>query len=274
MHAGRAGQVNGSELDAAPHPARGAPSAAGARMRPWRPTARVRPGGDRPAAGSACVAARPADPPGASRSPARRDARPGRAGRACAGRRLRRPGSRHVVVAPGRRRRAGLVRPAHRRRDRHRVREVAGLPAADLSAISASIERPGARGDTVLYLSPTKALAHDQLAAMSGLDIGGRSGHHVRRRLLARGARLDPQPRQLRADQSRHGASHDAAQPCSAGRRSGDRCGSSWSTSATTTAGSSAPTSRRSCAGSAGSPPTTARSRPSSWPRRPPPSPM
>jgi DEAD/DEAH box helicase domain-containing protein len=42
-----------------------------------------------------------------------------------------------------------------------------------LSAIAESIVRPGARGDSVLYLSPTKALAHDQLAAMAGLQIDG-----------------------------------------------------------------------------------------------------
>ncbi len=45
------------------------------------------------------------------------------------------------------------------------------MPA--LTAITRSVEHPGARGDTVLYLSPTKALAHDQLAAMSGLDVPG-----------------------------------------------------------------------------------------------------
>ncbi|MBA2573748.1 MAG: DEAD/DEAH box helicase [Nocardioidaceae bacterium] len=42
-----------------------------------------------------------------------------------------------------------------------------------LSAIAASVERPGARGDTVLYVSPTKALAHDQFAAMTGLGVPG-----------------------------------------------------------------------------------------------------
>jgi DEAD/DEAH box helicase domain-containing protein len=42
-----------------------------------------------------------------------------------------------------------------------------------LSTIARSIERPGARGDSVLYLSPTKALAHDQLASMAGLEIDG-----------------------------------------------------------------------------------------------------
>lgn len=41
-----------------------------------------------------------------------------------------------------------------------------------LSGIAASVQRPGARGDTVLYLSPTKALAHDQFAAMASLNVG------------------------------------------------------------------------------------------------------
>jgi DEAD/DEAH box helicase domain-containing protein len=45
------------------------------------------------------------------------------------------------------------------------------LPA--LSAIAASMDKPGARGDTVLYLAPTKALAHDQLGTMRGLDVPG-----------------------------------------------------------------------------------------------------
>ena len=125
--------------------------------------------------------------------------------------------ARGVVIAvepPGRRRRAGLAGPAHRRRHRHGLRQVARLPAADACRRSRRASTgPGARGDTVLYLSPTKALAHDQLGAMAGL--GDRRGPRddVRRRLVARGARLDPQPRQLRADQPRHGAPHDAAQP-------------------------------------------------------------
>jgi len=45
------------------------------------------------------------------------------------------------------------------------------LPA--LSSIAASVARPGARGDTVLYLSPTKALAQDQLGSMAGLSVPG-----------------------------------------------------------------------------------------------------
>lgn len=42
-----------------------------------------------------------------------------------------------------------------------------------LSAIARSVDRPGARGEAVLYLSPTKALAHDQLASMAGLAVDG-----------------------------------------------------------------------------------------------------
>ncbi len=42
-----------------------------------------------------------------------------------------------------------------------------------LSAISFSVHAPGVRGDTVLYLSPTKALAHDQLGSLAAFDVPG-----------------------------------------------------------------------------------------------------
>lgn len=45
------------------------------------------------------------------------------------------------------------------------------LPA--LTAITRSVEKPGDRGDTVLYISPTKALARDQLCAVQGLGVPG-----------------------------------------------------------------------------------------------------
>ncbi len=45
------------------------------------------------------------------------------------------------------------------------------LPA--LSAIASSVDMPGRRGDTVLYLAPTKALAHDQCISVSGLAVPG-----------------------------------------------------------------------------------------------------
>jgi DEAD/DEAH box helicase domain-containing protein len=45
------------------------------------------------------------------------------------------------------------------------------LPA--LSTIAETTQTPGARGATVLYISPTKALAHDQLAAMCSFAVPG-----------------------------------------------------------------------------------------------------
>ncbi len=46
-----------------------------------------------------------------------------------------------------------------------------GMPA--LTAALTEPERIGRRGPTVLYLSPTKALAHDQLAGLTGLGLSG-----------------------------------------------------------------------------------------------------
>ena len=42
-----------------------------------------------------------------------------------------------------------------------------------LSTIASSVARPGARGDTALYLAPTKALAHDQFASVQRLNVPG-----------------------------------------------------------------------------------------------------
>ena len=45
------------------------------------------------------------------------------------------------------------------------------LPA--LSAIASSVDSPGRRGDAVLYLAPTKALAHDQCTSLQELAVPG-----------------------------------------------------------------------------------------------------
>lgn len=42
-----------------------------------------------------------------------------------------------------------------------------------LSGIASTVQAPGDRGDTVLYLSPTKALAHDQLHSVATFDVPG-----------------------------------------------------------------------------------------------------
>jgi DEAD/DEAH box helicase domain-containing protein len=42
-----------------------------------------------------------------------------------------------------------------------------------LTRIVETTAKPGSRGDTVVYLSPTKALAHDQLQATAALAVPG-----------------------------------------------------------------------------------------------------
>ena len=69
----------------------------------------------------------------------------------------------HVVMATG-----------------HGVGQVAGLPAADADRRSASRPRAARqqRGATTLYLSPTKALAQDQLAGLEALGLDVRVATH------------------------------------------------------------------------------------------------
>ena len=65
-------------------------------------------------------------------------------------------------------------RVARRDRDRHGVRQVPGLPRCPCSARSGEgAAAPGLRGATTLYLSPTKALAADQLARVEALAVPG-----------------------------------------------------------------------------------------------------
>ena len=99
------------------------------------------------------------------------------------------------------------------------------LPA--LTEIQASRSRTGRRGATALYLSPTKALAQDQLESVLGLGLPGLRGHHARRRLVPRAARLGPRPRRVRPHQPRHAAPLAAARARSAGRGSSGCCATS-----------------------------------------------
>ena len=68
---------------------------------------------------------------------------------------------------------------------------------------SSVAEGEGERGASTLYISPTKALAQDQLAGDRDARARG-PGHHPRRRLLPRRARLDPRARRVRPHQPRH----------------------------------------------------------------------
>ena len=85
-------------------------------------------------------------------------------------------------------------------------------------------DAPSGRGATALYLSPTKALAADQLARHRGARRARRAGRHLRRRHPDRRAALDPRPRQRRAHQPRPRCTTRCCPATSAGRGS---CGRS-----------------------------------------------
>ena len=169
----------------------------------------------------------------------------------------------------------GLARPRHRRAVAHQVeaaeaahagrhvvlstgtasgKSLAYLLPALTAVLPSRASRGGRRGATVLYLSPTKALAQDQLAALRRRsEVPGLRGHHARRRQPARAAGLGPRPRGVRAHQPRHAAPLAAARARALGAVLLAAAATSSSTSATTTAASSAPTSRWCCGGCAGS---------------------
>ena len=63
--------------------------------------------------------------------------------------------------------------------DRHRLGQVAGLPAADADGHPLEpAGRAGSAAPTALYLSPTKALAQDQLAGLEALGLDLRVATH------------------------------------------------------------------------------------------------
>ena len=91
--------------------------------------------------------------------------------------------------------------------------------AYQLPVLNALATDPRAR---VLYLSPTKALGHDQLRAAHALTsaiprLDDVSTHGLRRRQPRRGAPLCPRALPLAVFQPRHDPSVDIAQPCPLG---------------------------------------------------------
>ena len=168
-----------------------------------RPSGRARAPGSDPADSGRGGAVRPADAyrgdPGAVRR-ARRVAGLG-AARAGGG---HEPGRDHRAVgAPGHRGRARPRRPERDHLDRHRVRQVRGLPAARAGRRAGRRDRalhrahPGAGG---------RPAAPGQVAGGARRPArGGRRGHPVQR------AHLGPGTRQLPADHAGHAAPHAAA---------------------------------------------------------------
>ena len=131
--------------------------------------------------------------------------------------------------------------------------------------------RPAGRA---LYLFPTKALAHDQLAELTRARLRGRRQRAALRPMTAtRRRRSEPRSAIARASSSRTPTCCTWASCPStrAGPRSSPPCASWSSTRCTSTAACSARTSRTSCAGCAASARSTAAGRSSSSP--PPPSP-
>ena len=106
---------------------------------------------------------------------------------------------------------------------------------------------------TALYLSPTKALAADQLRALAELDLPDVRPAALRRRHPARRARLGPHGTPAGCSATRTCCTARCCPGTPAGRRSCAGCATSSSTSATPTAGCSARTSRCCCGGCCGS---------------------
>ena len=134
------------------------------------------------------------------------------------------------------------------------------LPA--LTAVLRGAQRRRGRAPpTALYLSPTKALAADQLRALAALDLPG-----------VRAATYDGDTPGESGDWVRQHATYVLTNPdmlhrsmlpghAAVGQVPAAPAATWWSTSATATAGCSARTWRRCCAGCGGSAPATAPTR-------------
>ena len=139
------------------------------------------------------------------------------------------------------------------------------MPA--LTAVLEGTHAPNGRGATALYLSPTKALAHDQLALDRRARARPAAGLGVRRR--------HPRTRSANGSGSTPATCSPTPTCCTArccrgtsgGRRSCASSATSSSTSATSTAACSARTWPTCCGGCGGSASGTAPPRPSCWPR-------
>ena len=123
---------------------------------------------------------------------------------------VRRARDRASLAAPGRRRRRRACRPPRRPGDRHGVRQVPRLPAADTHEHP---EKPRYTRGTRRHCALPGP--HEGTGSRpAGGPAGPRHRRTVldpRRRQSARAARLDPRPRRVRPDQPRHAAPIAAA---------------------------------------------------------------
>ena len=163
------------------------------------------------------------------------------------------------MVAPAGRDRPRHGRAARRDRHRHGIRARAWATSRRCSARpregAATPGRSGRDGDLPrAHQGARRRPARPDRGA--GRARG--AGRDLRRRHPARRAALDPRPRQRRAHQPRPAAPLAAARARAVVAVPAVAASTSSSTSATSTAGCSARTSRRCCAGCAGSPPATA----------------
>ena len=150
------------------------------------------------------------------------------------------------------RRSTGCARDERRRRDRHRVGQVALLPGADRR-----VGRRRAARHRAADLPDQGARAGP--AAVAAIVARARAARrHLRRRHRRRRPRVGAQERERAADEPRDAARRASSRRTSGGRRSSCGCATSSSTSCTRCAASSAATSRTCCAGCGGSASTTA----------------
>ncbi len=116
--------------------------------------------------------------------------------------------------APGQHRGCGVLRPARGGRDRRRVRQVARLLAARLRD---PVDRSSGRAAPAYRLRsrsvPDQGAGARPVPGRLVERRAGEAGDRAGRRLVDRGTRLGPRPRDVRAEQSGHAAPVGAAEP-------------------------------------------------------------